>query len=178
MNRLWVRLSLMISAALFLMFFLQFLNITLEQSGQKPDPDGPPAGPPPAEIQRRLFSFAFFSVAVGTAGGIVIGRVTSAPITRIAKAAHRLGKGKLDARVPVGGSQEIRELVETFNKVAAELQRAETLPNNLMADVSHELRIPLTALVGSLRAALDRVVPLDESEIANLYSQTRHLTGW
>jgi hypothetical protein len=34
MNRLWVRLSLMISGVLFLMFFLQFLNITLEQSSQ------------------------------------------------------------------------------------------------------------------------------------------------
>jgi len=171
MNRLWVRLSLMISAVLFLMFFLQFLNISLEQSGQKPDLDGPP----PAEIQRRLVNFMLFSVVVGTAGGIVIGRVTSAPISRIAMAAHRLGKGELEVRVPVKGSQEIRELAETFNKMAADLQHAETLRNNLMADVSHELRTPLTVLDGNLRAALDKVVPLDEAEIANLYGQTRHL---
>ncbi len=176
MNRLWVRLSLMISAVLFLMFFLQFLNITLEQAGQKPDLDGPPAGPPPAEIQRRLFNFMLFSVVVGTAGGVVIGSVTSAPISRIAQAAQRLGKGELDARVPIGGSQEIHELAETFNKMAAELQRAEQQRTNLMADVSHELRTPLTVLEGNLRAALDRVAPLDEAEIANLYGQTRHLT--
>ncbi len=175
MNRLWVRLSLMISAVLFLMFFLQFLNITLEQTGQKPDLDGPPAGPPPAEIQRRLFNFMFFSVVVGTAGGVVIGQVTSAPIARIAKAAQRLGKGELEVRVPVRGSREIRELAETFNKMAADLQHAETLRRNLMADVSHELRTPLTVLEGNLRAALDGVVPLDEAEIANLYGQTRHL---
>ncbi len=172
MNRLWVRLSLMITAVLFLMFFLQFLNITLEQAGQKSDLDDPP----PAEIQRRLLSFMLFSVAVGTASGIVIGRITSAPISRIAKAAYRLGKGDLDVRVPVSGSQEIRELGETFNKMAAELQRTEQLRTNLMADVSHELRTPLTVLEGNLRAALDQVVPLDEAEIANLYSQTRHLT--
>jgi signal transduction histidine kinase len=79
-------------------------------------------------------------------------------------------------RVPVSGSQEIRELAETFNKMAAELQHAEQLRVNLMADVSHELRTPLTVLEGNLRAALDRVVPLDEAEIANLYNQTRHLT--
>ncbi len=176
MNRLWVRLSLMISGVLFLMFFLQFLNISLEQSGQKPDLDGPPDGPPPAEIQRRLLNFMLFSVAVGTAGGIVIGRVTSAPITRIARAAQRLGKGELGVRVQVRGSQEIRELAETFNKMAAELQHSEQLRTNLMADVSHELRTPLTVLEGNLRAALDRVVPLDEAEIASLYNQTRHLT--
>ncbi|HEY9076166.1 MAG TPA: ATP-binding protein [Anaerolineaceae bacterium] len=176
MNRLWVRLSLMISTVLFLMFFLQFLNITLEQSSLKPDLDGPPAGLPAAEIQRRLWNFMFFSVVVGTVGGIVIGRIISEPISQIARAAHRLGKGELDVRVPVGGSQEIRELAETFNKMAADIQHAEDVRNNLMADVSHELRTPLTVLEGNLRAALDRVLPLDEAEIANLYNQARHLT--
>lgn len=176
MNRLWVRLSLMISVVLFLMFFLQYLNISLEQIGQKPDLEGPPSDPPPAEIQRRLINYMVFSVVVGTAGGIIIGRVTSEPINRIAKAARRLGKGELDVRVPVSGSQEIRELAETFNKMALELQRAEHMRTNIMADVSHELRTPLSVLEGSLRAALDRVVPLDEAEIANLYHQTRHLT--
>jgi two-component system OmpR family sensor kinase/two-component system sensor histidine kinase BaeS len=106
---------------------------------------------------------------------VIIGWVTSAPINNLAKAAHRIGKGELDVRVPVRGSQEMVDLAETFNKMAAGLQHAETLRNNLMADVSHELRTPLTVLEGNLRAALDKVVPLDETEIANLYAQTRHL---
>jgi signal transduction histidine kinase len=55
------------------------------------------------------------------------------------------------------------------------LQHAETLRTNLMADVSHELRTPLTVLEGNLRAAIDKVVPLDDAEIANLYGQTHHL---
>jgi len=174
MNRLWIRLSLMISGVLFLMFFMQFLAITLEQTGLKPDLDGPPDAPP-AEIQQRLFGFMAFSIIVGTTGGFVIGRVVSAPISNLAKAAHRIGKGELSARVPARGSQELVDLAETFNKMAADLQHAETLRNNLLADVSHELRTPLTVLEGNLRAALDRVIPLDEAEIANLYGQTRHL---
>lgn len=174
MKHLWVRLSLMISGVLFFMFFMQFLTITLERAGIKEDLDGPPDAPP-AEIQQRLVEFMAFSVVVGTAGGILIGWVTSAPITRIAKAARRLGEGKLDVRVPVSGSQEIRELAEAFNKMADDLQHAEALRTNLMADVSHELRTPLTVLEGNLRAALDKVVPLDEAEVANLYGQTRHL---
>ena len=178
MNRLWVRLSLMISAVLFFMFFMQFLSITLDHGGAQPPDSGPadgPAGAPPAEIQGRLLEFMAFSVLVGTAGGILIGRVTSAPISGIAKAARRLGKGELAVRVPVSGSLETRELGETFNKMAANLEHAETLRTNLMADVSHELRTPLTVLEGNLRAALDGVVPLDQAGIANLYGQTRHL---
>ena len=175
MKRLWVRLSLMISGVLFFMFFMQFLSITLERAGMKEDLDGPPDAPP-AEIQRRLIEFMAFSVAVGIGGGIVIGRVVSAPITELVKAADKIGKGDLNTRVRPHGSQEMIDLADRFNKMAEELQHAETLKNNLMADVAHELRTPLTVLEGNLRAALDKVYSLDEAEIANLYGQTRHLT--
>jgi signal transduction histidine kinase len=175
MKRLWVRLSLMISGVLFMMFFMQFLAITLERAGVKPDLDGP-ADAPPAEIQQRLVEFMVFSIMVGIGGGITIGGVVSAPITELVKAADKIGKGDLNTRVSAHGSQEMIDLANTFNNMASGLQHAETLKNNLMADVAHELRTPLTVLEGSLRAAMDKVYTLDEAEIANLYGQTRHLT--
>ncbi len=176
MNRLWVRLSLMISGVLFFVFFMQFLSITLDRSKTAPEEGDPsPMNAPPAEIQERLIEFMFFSVVVGTVGGMVIGRVVSAPISKLSNAAQRIGQGELELRVPGRGSQEIIELSNAFNRMAADLQHAETIRTNLMADVSHELRTPLTVLEGNLRAALDKVVPLDEAEVANLYGQTRHL---
>jgi signal transduction histidine kinase len=176
MNRLWVRLSLMISGVLFFMFFMQFLAITFDRAKAGPDFGAPsPMNAPPAEIQGRLIKFMLLSVVVGTLGGVLIGRVISAPISNLAMAAQRIGKGELDVRVPERGSQEIIELGHAFNRMAADLQRAETIRTNLMADVSHELRTPLTVLEGNLRAALDKVVPIDEAEVANLYGQTRHL---
>ena len=175
MKRLWLRLRLMISGVLFFMFFMQFLTITLERTGMKEDLDGPPAAPP-AQIQQRLIGFMAFSVVVGLGGGIVIGRVVSAPITELVKAADKIGKGDLNTRVFPHGSQEMIDLADRFNKMAQELEHAETLKNNLMADVAHELRTPLTVLEANLRAALDKVYLLDEAEIANLYGQTRHLT--
>jgi two-component system OmpR family sensor kinase/two-component system sensor histidine kinase BaeS len=175
MKRLWVRLSLMISGVLFFMFFMQFLAITLERAGMKEDFDGPPDASP-AEIQQNLIKFMAFSIVVGIGGGVVIGRVVSAPLTDLVKAADQIGKGDLNTRVRPHGSQEMIDLADRFNKMAEELQRAETLKNNLMADVAHELRTPLTVLEGNLRAALDKVYTLDEAEVANLYGQTRHLT--
>lgn len=175
MKKLWVRLSLMISGVLFFMFFMQFAVITLERAGMKEDLDGPPDAPP-AEIQGRLIEFMTFSIVVGIGGGVVIARVVSAPITELVNAAGKIGRGDLNARVSPHGAQEMIDLAQTFNQMAADLQHAETLRNNLMADVAHELRTPLTVLEGNLRAALDKVYALDESEIANLYGQTRHLT--
>ena len=185
MNRLWVRLSLMIGGVLFFVFFLQFLSImTSPDFGppgaanpvalHAPDDDGPLQAPR-EEIAGRLVDFMLLSVVVGLGAGLIIGRIVSAPISELARAAHRIGQGDVDVRVRPHGSREMVDLAASFNRMAADLEHAETLRNNLMADVSHELRTPLTVLEGNLRAALDHVYALDESEIANLYGQTRHL---
>ncbi len=187
MNRLWVRLSLMIGGVLFLVFFLQFVSIMLspdfdtlpaddaEIGAGAPLADGGPGAASRAEIAGRLVDFMALSAAVGLVAGVVIGRVVSAPISHLVTAAQSIGQGNLAVRVAPNGSREMHDLAGAFNKMADDLQRAETLRNNLMADVSHELRTPLTVLEGNLRAALDHVYALDEAEIANLYSQTRHL---
>lgn len=176
MKRLWVRLSFLISGVLFFMFFMQFLAITLDRSAPAANPGSPsPVEASPGEIQGRLIEFMLLSLVVGTTGGVAIARIISAPISQLSTAAKRIGEGERDVRVHARGSQEMINLANAFNKMAADLQHDETLRNNLMADVSHELRTPLTVLEGNLRAALDRVVPLDEAEIANLYGQTRHL---
>ena len=187
MNRLWVRLSLMISGALFFVFFLQFLSIMLSSDHPRPPtagdqavlgqsrPDRGPGDEDDAEIARRLVNFMLLSAVVGLCAGVVISRIVSAPINDLAKAAHRVGQGDLGVRVKPHGSREMVDLAHSFNRMAADLEHAETLRNNLMADVSHELRTPLTVLEGNLRADLDHVYALDEAEIANLYGQTRHL---
>jgi len=190
MNRLWVRLSLMIGGVLFFVFFLQFLSIMTSPDFRPAGPPGPAGLPAPddgegpledrlqarrAEIAGRLVHFMLLSVAVGLGAGVVIGRIVSAPIGDLVAAARRVGQDDLTARVRPHGSREMVELAEAFNRMAADLERGETLRNNLMADISHELRTPLTVLEGNLRAALDHVYALDEAEVANLYGQTRHL---
>jgi signal transduction histidine kinase len=173
MNRLWVRFSLLIAAVLFGVFFLQFLAIVVPHAaGWEP----PHAGPPDGEIARRLLDFMALSAMVGLAGGVLIARVVSAPVSAMARAARQIGQGDLSIAVPISGSQELRELAQTFNTMAADLRHAAQARQNLMGDIAHELRTPLAVLEGNLRAALDEVAPLDAAGIAHLYSQTRHLT--
>ncbi len=181
MNKLWIRLSLMITAVIFIVFFFQFLGIFLEDHRATPPTAGEtahiegPGGESREELTRRLLEFAVLSLIIGALGGLVIGNIVSRPITHLARAAHRIGDGDLTVRVPIHGGYEMEDLARAFNKMADGLEQAETLRTNLMADVSHELRTPLTALEGNLRAALDDVYALNETDIANLYSQTRHL---
>ena len=144
-----------------------------------PLPNSPPPRPrrdPWQEIPLDLLRSFLFAGILGIIGGIAASRIVAAPITRLADAAQAIGAGDLATRVPPNhSSTELDELTTSFNKMAADLQHAADLRTSLMADVSQELRTPLTVLEGNLRAALDHVYELDEEQIANLYEQTRHL---
>ncbi len=74
------------------------------------------------------------------------------------------------------GTSEIREVAVAFNTMAATLEEADSLRNNMLADIAHELRTPLTVIQGNLRAILDDVYELDKVEVARLYDQTRQLS--
>jgi signal transduction histidine kinase len=67
-------------------------------------------------------------------------------------------------------------VARAFNEMAAGLEEAEQLRRNLIADVAHELRTPLSVLQGNLRAILDDVYPLEKAEVTRLYDQTRLLS--
>jgi signal transduction histidine kinase len=60
--------------------------------------------------------------------------------------------------------------------MAADLEKVEELRRNMVADVAHELRTPLSVLQGNLRAILDGVYALEQAEIAGLYDETRLLS--
>jgi signal transduction histidine kinase len=113
---------------------------------------------------------------VSIIAGILLSRSVSAPLSRLADVAHSIGQRDLTRRVAVRGTQEIRDVSRAFNEMADDLQQAEMLRQNLLADVAHELRTPITVIQGNLQAILDDVYELDKTEIAQLYDQTRQLT--
>ena len=121
-------------------------------------------------------------IAAIAAGGIaillslILSRTLAAPLAALAHAARALAAHDWDRRVAVRGASEVVEVGQAFNEMADALQRAETLRRNLMADIAHDLRTPLTVMQGNLRALLDEVYPLERSEIATLYDETRMLS--
>ncbi len=127
------------------------------------------------KVNLSILQAGVIAAVLGLALGIVIARGLSAPLQSLSAAARRIAHGDLSQRVPEKGSQEIAELAQSFNEMASALAQAETLRQNLVADVAHELRTPLTVLQGNLRAILDGVYQPDNAEIARLYDQTRHL---
>ncbi|MEU8632435.1 HAMP domain-containing sensor histidine kinase [Amycolatopsis sp. NPDC048633] len=134
--------------------------------------------------QAWLVSALALPFAVGVA--LLAARQVLRPVRALNTAADQLGRGRLDVRLRVKGSDELAQLVTTFNHTAAELQRTvgtlramEADARRFVADVSHELRTPLAAM-NAVTDVLDEdagQLPADTAVAARLVSaETKRLT--
>jgi len=127
-------------------------------------------------IRQLLLAGAVLAGVLGVLLGLTLSRSLSAPLQRLATAARAVARRDFSQRVQVGGSAEVAEVSQAFNEMSAALEQADEVRKNLMADVAHELRTPLSVLQGNLQAILDDVYPLEKVEISRLYDQTRLLS--
>jgi two-component system sensor histidine kinase BaeS len=88
-----------------------------------------------------------------------IARRILAPVRALTRAARHFGKGDFSPRVSIKDKDELGELGLSFNTMAENLARTERLRRNMVADVAHELRTPISNLRGYLEAIGDGVVP-------------------
>ena len=126
-------------------------------------------------VRDYLLQILLLGAVLAIVFGVLVSRWLSAPLIRLVHGTQAIARRDLSFRVSEQGSTEMREVSDSFNRMAAALEDAETLRRSMLNDIAHELRTPLTVLEGNLRAILDDVYPLDKAEIARLYDQTRHL---
>ncbi len=126
-------------------------------------------------MRNILIIGAALAVGLGLIMGALLSRSLTAPLQRLATAVRAVAAGDLNQRVQVEGSTEMEEVALAFNEMTGALSASEQQRRNMVADVAHELRTPLSVVQGNLRAILDDVYPLDKAEIARLYDETRLL---
>ena len=115
-------------------------------------------------LDKLADTYMLVSVLVVLAAVVVItlmARKQSSPLREMAKAASDFGHGHLDARVEVvGGSpEEVQELALAFNNMASSLQKSEYQRQEFVANVSHELKTPMTTISGYIDGMLDGTIP-------------------
>lgn len=106
----------------------------------------------------------------------VIGRAvrrTAAPVGDVMEAADRVAGGDYSVRLQERGPREMRRLARSFNAMAEKLQAGEKQRRNLLADVTHELRTPLSVIRGNLEGLLDGVYPADRAHVEPVLEETR-----
>lgn len=96
-------------------------------------------------------------IGLGTSLGLAIflARSVYRPLKRVTQAANEIAKGKYDQEIEISGPSEVVNLANSFNKMAQQVKLSNQQLRDFVADVSHQLRTPLTSIRGFARAILD-----------------------
>ena len=112
-------------------------------------------------ISNLFLSAALIVVLVAVLAVSLFARQQSKPLRDLSKAAYDFGHGDLNARVRLSGdySEEMEELALSFNNMASLLQKSEYQRQEFVANVSHELKTPMTTIAGYVDGILDGTIP-------------------
>lgn len=136
----------------------------------------------PRDINFRTSSLTGMLVTAGVALvlafvlGLLFSRWLTRPLKRITVAADAIKGGDLTARSGVRGHDEIGKLGSTFDDMAAEFEKDRDLEKKLTNDVAHELRTPLQAIMATVEAMQDGIMPCDAEHLAVVDSEVKRLS--
>src|SRR5579859_714089 len=101
-------------------------------------------------------------LAIGMYFAISISR----PLLRVQEGTEEMARGNYAVQVPVRGHTEISQLAESFNTMAQQVQRSNQILRDFVANVSHDLRTPLTLITGFSQALLDGTAAQEEADLS------------
>jgi signal transduction histidine kinase len=110
-----------------------------------------------ATFFRPLLQAGCVSSGVALGLSIFLARSIARPMRRIAQSASHVAQGDYAQRVPVEGFLEARLLAETFNEMTAQVRQTQQAQRDFLANVTHDLRTPLTSIQGYSQAIMDGV---------------------
>lgn len=106
----------------------------------------------------------FFVSLLGLIVSYITAKYVALPLMRMNRAAKVIANGNFEERVDVTSSDELGELAQSFNHMAESLQTHEKVQKDFIANISHDLRSPLTSMQGFLTAMLDGTIPPEKQE--------------
>lgn len=118
------------------------------------------------QISNIFLTAAVFVVLISVLAVTAFARRESRPLRDMARIATSFGRGNLEARVKVEDnySEEVEELALSFNNMASSLQKSEYRRQEFVANVSHELKTPMTTISGYIDGILDGTISPDRQE--------------
>ncbi len=123
----------------------------------------------PAPVVGFLVVFGLF---------LVVGRFTwrwAGPVYGVMSAADRVAEGDLGARASERGPRPVRRLARSFNTMATRLEDDDARRRQLLADIAHELRTPLSVVRGNLEGLADGVYQPDDERLGRLVAEVAHV---
>jgi len=127
---------------------------------------------------RQVYLFSAIGViAVGLLLAFLLSRTLTRPIRELTAATHAISAGELKQVVPVRSRDELGELAASFNRMNAALVRSTELRRQMTADIAHELRTPVSVIMGHAEAVHDGVMAPSLESFEIIRDEVERLDG-
>ena len=128
--------------------------------------------------QFKIFSItSLFVLVIATIVATLLARRISQPLTTLAQKAHALASGDYSQTIPVTSQDEIGQLCNSFNQLSEALAANQQSRALWVADISHEMRTPLSVLKVQIEAMQDGIRPANSENLALLYEKSIGLSN-
>lgn len=139
-----------------------------------------PAGTPEAEFLGRTWRVIFIGILLATMMalllGLILARTLARPLRQLIAATRAMAKGALGTQVDIRTKDELGELGSAFNSMSTDLARSLQLRRQMTADIAHDLRTPLSVILGYTEALSDGKFAGDASIYAILHDEATQLS--
>lgn len=125
-----------------------------------------------AEVNRAILWAGVAAVLLALFLGLFLAHRLTRPLRQLTHATRQMAEGNLLQQVHITSQDELGELANSFNQMAAALSQAEQQRQQLLADIAHELRTPLSVMRSHLEAMLDGVFALTPENLAVAHEET------
>ena len=131
-----------------------------------------------AQITRTAFFAGLLSFLLASATAALLTRALIRPLLALTDGALRFGAGERGLQLRVPRSQdELRTLTEAFNTLVTGIEKQEAWRRNLVADIAHDLRTPLSILRSEIEGLQDGVISLDDAALGRLHAEVLTLSA-
>jgi signal transduction histidine kinase len=122
-----------------------------------------------------LLQAALAGTAIAVVLAFVISRSIARPLQTVAQAAAAVAEGHYDQRIPISGPAEVRAVADAFNQMSAKVQAEQKAQQDFLANVSHDLKTPLTSIQGYSQAIIDGAASDPKSAAQIIYEESARL---
>ncbi|PYE50233.1 HAMP domain-containing protein [Paenibacillus barcinonensis] len=129
-------------------------------------------------LRQTLLSSLLTVLIIGSLFILLMSRFIVKPIKQLTAAAQKMSSGDLTVRLKYRNHDEFGELMESFNQMARELQKIDSIREDFVSNVSHEMQSPLTSIRGFTKAIQDGLIPPEEQKehLEIIYEETLRLS--
>jgi two-component system, OmpR family, sensor kinase len=116
-----------------------------------------------SELMRPIVIAALLALAVSAVLAVVVTRSVERPLRHVAQASQKIAAGDYNQYIPLEGPSEVQEMAGSFNQMTQKVRDTQQSQRDLLANVTHELKTPLTSIQGFAQAIKDGVTNEPES---------------